>query len=601
MDLFNHLSQVKKPLSKPHCTYETIYEGKIYTGLKHQERCPKIAKELCHNEKELINFFSLHFCVFNESIILLSLSSLIAIFFIFRYVSIVIDEYCVTGITKITRWLKLSQSLAGVTLLALANGSGDVITALVASDSEEGIYYNIGSIYGAGLFICCVVIGYAAIKQETILYDRMIVLRDISLYIIATFLTFVYGYFGEINWWNSLILLFLYIIQIGIVLFQDYDDRNNSSNIIRPLNYNYKGDNELVYIGQGNTRVTNENSKLINKSEVVNRDERLWEEARKSFAEEGVEAPLDVDHKKLGLIKMRYIGRKKIKSLTHYSRGGNLEDSNMMIRNTSISILDDEENEEKSILFKIIDFPFELLSYFTLLPVNLKDYSFAQTLIWSFTGITFQYFTILRFKWSLGDVVICVITCLFYFFSFLLLGRADSTPGVYKWIVLNSVISSISWMYFLIEILLCLLDTIGVVFNLDSTFLGLTILAIGNALTDMLSTLALFEIKNQQVLALSGAYNGQLFGILVGFGLANLKMSLHYGAEEFRLFHLNGDKEKILSVVVIGLTLFVLILTFGVNVCGGFKVRKGFGYFLIFTYICFFAFVFWFCVISKWE
>jgi solute carrier family 24 (sodium/potassium/calcium exchanger), member 6 len=45
-----------------------------------------------------------------------------------------------------------------VTLLALANGAGDVITALVASGAEGGISYNIGSLYGAGLFVCTVVV-----------------------------------------------------------------------------------------------------------------------------------------------------------------------------------------------------------------------------------------------------------------------------------------------------------------------------------------------------------------------------------------------------------------------------------------------------------
>jgi len=42
--------------------------------------------------------------------------------------------------------------MAGVTLLAVANGAGDVITALVASGTSDGISYNIGSLYGAGLF-----------------------------------------------------------------------------------------------------------------------------------------------------------------------------------------------------------------------------------------------------------------------------------------------------------------------------------------------------------------------------------------------------------------------------------------------------------------
>lgn len=61
------------------------------------------------------------------------------------------EEYLAPAITYISEWLDLSEALAAVTLLALANGAGDVITAFVASGSSGGLSYNIGAIYGAGL------------------------------------------------------------------------------------------------------------------------------------------------------------------------------------------------------------------------------------------------------------------------------------------------------------------------------------------------------------------------------------------------------------------------------------------------------------------
>lgn len=57
--------------------------------------------------------------------------------------------------------------MAGVTLLAFANGAGDVITAIVASDSKEGISYNIGSLYGAGLFVCTLVLSLTILNSPT--------------------------------------------------------------------------------------------------------------------------------------------------------------------------------------------------------------------------------------------------------------------------------------------------------------------------------------------------------------------------------------------------------------------------------------------------
>jgi len=75
------------------------------------------------------------------------------ILLIFSFISHVVEEYLAPSIAYISEWLELPEALAAVTLLALANGAGDVITALVASGSSEGLSYNIGSIYGAGFVI----------------------------------------------------------------------------------------------------------------------------------------------------------------------------------------------------------------------------------------------------------------------------------------------------------------------------------------------------------------------------------------------------------------------------------------------------------------
>jgi len=44
-----------------------------------------------------------------------------------------VDEFIAPAIEYLANWMKLSEALAGVTLIALANGAGDVVTAIVAS------------------------------------------------------------------------------------------------------------------------------------------------------------------------------------------------------------------------------------------------------------------------------------------------------------------------------------------------------------------------------------------------------------------------------------------------------------------------------------
>ena len=74
------------------------------------------------------------YCWLEGNWILALFLSLILIFLIFKFISAVVEEYLAPSISFISDWLGLSEPMAAVTLLAFANGAGDVITALVASE-----------------------------------------------------------------------------------------------------------------------------------------------------------------------------------------------------------------------------------------------------------------------------------------------------------------------------------------------------------------------------------------------------------------------------------------------------------------------------------
>lgn len=170
-----------------------------------------------------------------------------------------------------------------------------------------------------------------------------------------------------------------------------------------------------------------------------------------------------------------------------------------------------EKESEDSLFWKIIDFPFLIVAYFTLLPTEKEHYSLLRCLLFSFTGTGFIFFVMFHLDWSYFVLFSWVTLAMLYFsLHLIILPRDGSLPGLkaLQWITVNGVMSSVFWMYFMIELLISLLNTIGMVFNLEASFLGFTVLAIGNALPDALSTFALFEKEGQALMALSGAYNG---------------------------------------------------------------------------------------------
>jgi len=93
-------------------------------------------------------------------------------------------------------------------LLALANGAGDVVTAIVASGSSDGVSYNVGALFGAGLFVCTLVMGltisaYSSLNLKNpdgtdkhICLDPMTIYRDMSFYIVSTLFVIFCGVYG---------------------------------------------------------------------------------------------------------------------------------------------------------------------------------------------------------------------------------------------------------------------------------------------------------------------------------------------------------------------------------------------------------------------
>lgn len=85
------------------------------------------------------------------------------------------DAYLSPVLVSISKHLKLSQSLAGVTFLAFGNGAADVFSALSASSdidsfakgSGEGFYLAAAASLGAGFFVSSIVSSFVVLYTAT--------------------------------------------------------------------------------------------------------------------------------------------------------------------------------------------------------------------------------------------------------------------------------------------------------------------------------------------------------------------------------------------------------------------------------------------------
>jgi sodium/potassium/calcium exchanger 6 len=84
---------------------------------------------------------------------------------------------------------------------------------------------------------------------------------------------------------------------------------------------------------------------------------------------------------------------------------------------------------------------------------------------------------------------------------------------------------SVLWIWMIAKVLVDILNTIGVIFNISSAFLGMTFLAFGNSAPDLTLNCSLARAGYGEM-GLAGSIAGPLFNLLIGLGSAMIKNTL---------------------------------------------------------------------------
>uniref|UniRef100_A0A8C9Q9Z9 Solute carrier family 8 member B1 n=1 Tax=Spermophilus dauricus TaxID=99837 RepID=A0A8C9Q9Z9_SPEDA len=105
----------------------------------------------------------------------------------------------------------------GVTFLAFGNGAPDIFSALVAFSDPRTAGLAIGALFGAGVLVTTVVAGGIAILHPFLAASRPF-LRDIAFYMAAVFLTFTALYLGRVTLAWALGYLGFYVFYVVTVI-----------------------------------------------------------------------------------------------------------------------------------------------------------------------------------------------------------------------------------------------------------------------------------------------------------------------------------------------------------------------------------------------
>ncbi|KAM0721769.1 hypothetical protein Q7P37_002694 [Cladosporium fusiforme] len=135
---------------------------------------------------------------------------------LFSTIGIAASDFFCINLSTIASILGMSESMAGVTLLAFGNGSPDVFSTFAAMSTNSGSL-AVGELMGAAVFITAVVAGSMALIKPFHVARKSFV-RDIGFFIVAAGFSFSFLWDGKLQLWECIAMVIYYVVYVGFVV-----------------------------------------------------------------------------------------------------------------------------------------------------------------------------------------------------------------------------------------------------------------------------------------------------------------------------------------------------------------------------------------------
>ncbi|KFO66041.1 hypothetical protein N302_04602, partial [Corvus brachyrhynchos] len=503
----------------------------------------------CRLDGGFLDYLNGVFCVFPPQLLPLAVT-LYALWLLYLFIilSVTAEKFFCPNLSAISTNLKLSHNVAvfsltsslhGVTFLAFGNGAPDVFSAVVAFSDPRTAGLAIGAIFGAGVFVTTVVAGGIALVKPFTAASRPF-LRDVIFYMAAVFLTFVVLYLGRIRLGEALGYLGLYVFYVLTVVLCTCIHRRQRGDGLAPPG--------------------------------------PWEP----------EMPTDVEEPEPSGTNSGDYGEEYRPLLPS-------RETSLRILTTALSPLDYRKWRRKPWywrLFKAFKVPVELVLLLTV-PVVDPD---KDDLNWKrplncLHILTSPLLCVLTLKsgayglyqiqgvfpvWGLVTLVASVLALIIF------ITTSNEDPPKYHCVfAFLGFLASAMWINAAATELVNILRTLGVIFQLSNTVLGLTLLAWGNSIGDTFSDLTMAR-QGYPRMAFSACFGGIIFSILWVQGAGWMLVSPHITPMSPQL-----EPDSPLVWVLAGALGLSLVFSFVTVPAQCFQLGKAYGICLIAYYLAF--------------
>lgn len=444
--------------------------GGLATLDDHRSKCCYIRSQSKCGSQGYIDYLKIFFCVFGESPALGHLVLSIWLFVLFYLLGDTAASYFCPSLDSLSKFLKLSPTMAGVTLLSLGNGAPDLFSSIVSFTRSNNGDFGLNSVLGGAFFVSSFVVGTICvlIGSRDVSIDRNSFIRDMVFLLVALCCLGLIIFVGKVTIWFALCYLSIYLLYVGFLSVSHFFCRK------KPL------------------------------SDQILR-------SREDLAEMGV--PL-----------LSYIADEKLS-----------EKKTAQEQEFKIVILDSPKKQPScfSVLLSIVGLPLYLPRRLTIPVVCEEKWSRPCAVV--STAIAPVLLTELycsHYSGSKRNLILYIISGLIGVILGILayLTTEKSHPPKKFSLVwlLGGFTMSVTWTYIIAQELVSLLISLGNIFGISPSVLGLTVLAWGNSLGDLIAnvTVAVHGGNDGAQIALSGCYAGPLFNTVIGLGVPLVISSL---------------------------------------------------------------------------
>ncbi|XP_040267526.1 sodium/potassium/calcium exchanger 4 isoform X1 [Bufo bufo] len=139
--------------------------------------------------------------------------------YMFYALAIVCDDFFVPSMEKICERLHLSEDVAGATFMAAGSSTPELFASVIGVFITHGDV-GVGTIVGSAVFNILCIIGVCGVfAGQVVRLTWWSLFRDSMYYILAIIALIIFIYDEYIVWWESLILIIMYLIYILIMKY----------------------------------------------------------------------------------------------------------------------------------------------------------------------------------------------------------------------------------------------------------------------------------------------------------------------------------------------------------------------------------------------